>query len=458
MKIEQLYTKCLSESAYYVESKNEVAIIDPLRDVDVYIEMAEKSGSSIKYIFETHFHADFVSGHLELAKRTGAKIIYGPNADPNFEFYSAKDNECFSLGNIFIKAIHTPGHTLESTCFLLKNENGSNHCIFTGDTLFVGDVGRPDLAVKSDILSKEDLAGMLFDSLHEKISVLEDHVLVYPAHGAGSACGKNIGSETFTTIGEQKAKNYALQPMPKEDFIAEVTNGLLAPPKYFFTDVMMNKNGGVFLQEILDHGTVRLDVNHLLELNDEIILDTRSPNDFSKGFFKGSINIGLNGQFAPWVGSLIDTNKKLILICNQGTEKEAITRLARVGFDNIKGYININDIEQSRLITIENLEPEDAANLINTNSLNLLDVRKPGELEKGFVLNSKHIRLQELESRLHELDKDTSILVYCAGGYRSMISCSILAKNGFKKLINISGGFSKLKHEKIPLSKNTCFL
>jgi glyoxylase-like metal-dependent hydrolase (beta-lactamase superfamily II)/rhodanese-related sulfurtransferase len=457
MIIHQLYTKCLSESAYYIESNKEVAIIDPLRDIDVYIEMANKSQSKIKYIFETHFHADFVSGHVELAQKTGATIIYGPHAQPKFKFYSAKDLEVFNLGEISIQCLHTPGHTLESTCFLLKNSNKENHCIFTGDTLFVGDVGRPDLAVKSKELSKEDLASMLYDSIQTKLLSLEDNVIVYPAHGAGSACGKNIGSETFSTIGEQKSQNYALQSISRDQFIEQVTNGLLAPPKYFYTDVMMNKNGYDSLQDVVQRNNVCLTLEKVLlhQSNGALVLDVRDANIFALGFLKGAINIGLDGQFGPWVGSLIDSDTPLIVVCEPNKTDEVFVRLARVGYENILGYLLTSDLPSS-LESISSISSKESAKIIKKRNYLVLDVRKPGEVDSGHVLNSKHIRLQELESRINELDKNSEIIVYCAGGYRSMISCSILKKNGFNKLINVRHGYDQLKHENISLSQNAC--
>lgn len=459
MIVHQIHTKCLSESAYYIESKNEVAIIDPIRDVDVYLEMANKNNCKIKYIFETHFHADFVSGHLELAKKTGATIVFGPNADPTYDFYSSKDLEVFNLGDVTIQTLHTPGHTLESSCFLLKNSDNKDHCIFTGDTLFVGDVGRPDLAVKSDDLSKEDLASMLYDSIHSKILNLSDEVIVYPAHGAGSACGKNIGSQTFSTIGEQKSQNYALKTSSKSQFVKEVTSGLLEPPKYFYTDVMMNKNGYDFLEDVVERNKTPLKLEQLLlaQKGGALVLDVRSANEFAKGFLKDSINIGLDGQFGPWVGALIDSDRSIIVVCNSKKVDETFIRLARVGYENVIGFLNESDLP-SNLETITSLSSDSSADLIynKTNQL-ILDVRKPSEVVSGHVLNAKHIRLQKLEERLSELDKESEIIVYCEGGYRSMISCSILKKYGYNNLINVSEGYSKLKHEKnISLTKNAC--
>ena len=458
MKIEQLYTKCLSEAAYYIESNKEVAIIDPLRDIDIYIQMAKENDASIKYIFETHFHADFVSGHVDLAKKTGATIVYGPNADANFNFYKASDGEKFNLGNIHFELLHTPGHTMESSCFLLSNEEGKNHCIFTGDTLFVGDVGRPDLAVKSGDTTQEDLAGYLYDSLRTKIMPLSDDVIVYPAHGAGSSCGKNIGSETFSTIGEQKQTNYALQTLTKEQFIDEVTEGLLAPPDYFFTDVKMNKNGYRDLDEVIQNNFNAMSYKDFMSSYTDgvTLLDCRSPQEFSNGFIKGSINIGLKGQYAPWVGALLKAKNKILLVSEIGFEKEAITRLARVGYENVIGFLDGGiDSYCGQLDYISNYSSIDAAKKIVNGHKHILDVRKPNERSNGYVSNSTHIRLQELPNKMTELNKSDNILVYCAGGYRSMIACSLLAANGFTNLVNVEGGFSKLSKEDIPISEES---
>lgn len=452
MKLEQLYTKCLSEAAYYIESEGEIAIIDPLRDIDVYIDMARKAGGTIKYIFETHFHADFVSGHLDLARRTGAKIIYGPNADAKFDFHKAEDGEVFPLGKVSLTLLHTPGHTMESSCYLLKDENGKNHSVFTGDTLFVGDVGRPDLAVKSGEITKEDLAGNLYDSLHTKLLPLEDEVLVFPAHGAGSACGKNIGTETSSTIGEQKQTNYALQNISREQFIEEVTDGLLAPPSYFFTDVMMNKNGYEDIDDVIERNLNPMSYSEVIEAQSKgvCLLDTRHPSDFAKGFIKGSINIGLKGQYAPWVGALIDPESTLILITDKDSEKESVTRLARVGYEKVHGFLDGGvDAVEDTLCKIENKSAADVTQLIDEDKSTILDVRKPGELQNGFVSGSTHIRLQELPQKMSSLNKEEPLVVYCAGGYRSMIACSLLAANGFNSLINTDGGYAKLLKEKL---------
>ena len=457
MIIEQLYTLCLSESAYYIESNNEVAIIDPLRDVDAYIEMAKKSGSTIKYIFETHFHADFVSGHLELAHKTGAKIIYGPLAEASFDYHSAIDREVFELGDISLTLLHTPGHTMESSCLLLKDVAGKDYCVFTGDTLFVGDVGRPDLAVKSGDITQEDLAGCLFDSLRNHLMPLADNVIVYPAHGAGSSCGKNIGSETFSTIGEQKATNYALQPISKATFINQVTDGLLAPPSYFFTDVMMNKKGGVQLDEIFSSNLNSLSFDQVKKyFADQVtLLDTRNSVSFAQGFIKGSINIGLDGQYAPWVGALIDSEKPLVLICEIGKEKEAVMRLARVGYENVLGYLEGGVAAwQEDLSAVNNITSKEISKTLNENRHKVLDVRRPVEVENRHVLGSQAIRLQHLPQNLDDLDNSKPIIVYCAGGYRSIIACSILSANGFENITNIKEGFDELINHDVPLS--TC--
>jgi hydroxyacylglutathione hydrolase len=454
MRVEQLYTKCLSESAYYIESKGEVAIIDPLRDTDVYLKMAKENNATIKYIFETHFHADFVSGHLDLAKKTGATIVYGPNADAKFDFHKATDGEVFSLGEASLKLLHTPGHTMESSCYLLSDEEGSQHSVFTGDTLFVGDVGRPDLAVKSGDITKEDLAGFLYDSLRSKLMTLSNHIIVYPAHGAGSSCGKNIGSETFSTIGEQKQTNYALQNISKQQFIQEVTDGLLAPPAYFFTDVKMNKNGYDDLDTVIANNFNPLSHSDFVAALDKdvVILDCRSPQDFSIGFIKGSINIGLKGQYAPWVGAIINPESPLLLVADIGFEREAITRLARVGYENVIGFLDggVESYEGSLRI-INNYTPKEASDKINDGHRYILDVRKPGERSSGYISKSTHIRLQELPNRMSELNQDDNILIYCAGGYRSMIACSLLAANGLENTINVEGGYSQLSKEDVPM-------
>ena len=452
MVVKQLYTKCLSQGAYYIESAGEAAVIDPLREVSEYINIAKASNSKIKYIFETHFHADFISGHITLSKLTNAPIVYGPNATPYFESIIAHDNQVFNIGDITIKVIHTPGHTLESTCYLLNDENQNPYCLFSGDTLFLGDVGRPDLAQKSMNISKEDLAGILFDSIHNKISVLPDHILIYPAHGAGSACGKNMMKETVDTLANQKIVNYALNgSFTKNEFIEELTHDLENPPDYFPSNVMLNQEGYNDFDFVLKNSFNRLDLLQFKELNDSddtIILDVRNQNDFKKGFIPGSVFIGLNGTFAPWVGSIIkDINKKILLICDQGKEKEAIVRLSRVGFDNCLGFLDggfHNWMSENEFDTIESIDSDNLSSIVE--SINLVDVRKFSERSNGFLKNTISIPLDLFQVNLNGLDKNKKYYVHCAGGYRSMIACSILKRNGFNSPIDVTGGFSAIRN------------
>ncbi len=457
MYIEQLYTSCLAEAAYYIESDGEAAIIDPLRETEPYQLLANKRNAKIKYVFETHFHADFVSGHVDLARKTGAVIVYGPTAETGYETLVAHDEEIFTLGKIKLKVLHTPGHTLESSCYLLIDENGKEYAVFTGDTLFVGDVGRPDLAIKSD-LTINDLAGMMYDSLNAKIKPLGDDVIVYPAHGAGSSCGKNIGKETFSTIGNQKKMNYALQPMDKEMFIQQVTDGLTAAPNYFALDATLNKEGYSSIDEVLVKNTKALSV---VEFENEIskgavVLDVRNPDDFEKGFVPHAVNIGLNGQYAPWVGELLDANVPLVLITDAGKETEAVLRLARVGYENVNGYLNGGIAAWvaagKKTDTVESISANNLAARINSNpELNVLDVRKPGEVESGMVAGAQHICLSKLKKELHTLDQSQHYFVHCAGGYRSMMAVSIMKRNGFEKVTNILGGMGKIKETGIAL-------
>ena len=452
MVVKQLYTKCLSQGAYYIESAGEAAVIDPLREVSEYINIAKASNSKIKYIFETHFHADFISGHITLSKLTNAPIVYGPNATPSFESIIAHDNQVFSIGDVTIKVIHTPGHTLESTCYLLSDENQNPYCLFSGDTLFLGDVGRPDLAQKSLNISKEDLAGILYDSIHNKISVLPDHILIYPAHGAGSACGKNMMKETVDTLANQKIVNYALNgSFSKNEFIEELTHDLESPPDYFPSNVMLNQEGYKDFDFVLKNSFNRLDLLQFKELNDSddtIILDVRNQNDFKKGFIPGSVFIGLNGTFAPWVGSIIkDINKKILLICDQGKEKEAIVRLSRVGFDNCLGFLDggfQNWMSENEFDTIESIDSDNLSSIVE--SINLVDVRKLSERSNGFLKNTISIPLDLFQDNLNSLDKNKKYYVHCAGGYRSMIACSILKRNGFNSPIDVTGGFSAIRN------------
>ncbi|MCW3104928.1 MAG: fold metallo-hydrolase [Bacteroidetes bacterium] len=457
MYIEQLYTSCLAEAAYYIESDGVAAIIDPLRETEPYIAMAEKRNAKINYVFETHFHADFVSGHIDLARKTGASIVYGPTAQTGYETHVAKDGEEFTIGKIKIRVLHTPGHTLESSCYLLIDENGKEHAVFTGDTLFVGDVGRPDLAIKSD-LTINDLAGMMYDSLNVKIKPLADEVIVYPGHGAGSSCGKNIGKETFSTIGQQKKLNYALQPMSREEFVKAVTNGLTDAPQYFMMDAALNKQGYSSIDEVLTKNTKALTVQEFEEQirKGAMVLDVRTPDDFEKGFVPHSVNIGLNGQYAPWVGALLDANVPLVLVTDEGKEAEAVLRLARVGYENVNGYLN-GGIAAWRsagknVDTVKSISANELAARMNSNpELNVLDVRKPGEVESGMIYGAQHICLSRLLKELHTLDQSKHYFVHCAGGYRSMMAASIMKQKGFDHVINIYGGMGKIKETGIKL-------
>ena len=450
MKVEQIYTKCLSQGSYYIECNKEVAIIDPIREVETYVEKAKKSGSKIKYIFETHIHADFISGHLNLAKKTGAKIIYGPKSETTFNKTIASDYEKFKLGNSIIVAIHTPGHTIESTTYLLKDTNGKDHAIFTGDTLFLGDVGRPDLSQISD-LDNKDLASMLYDSLRNKIMILNDDVIVYPGHGQGTSCGKDLSSETIGTLGDQKKTNYALRDkMTKEEFVKEVLNGLLDPPKYFPSNVELNKNGYLESQIILKESLNALDANKVEELIKEVILlDVRNENDFAESHIPGSIFIGLDGRFAPWVGELLeDIKKPIILLAPEGREEEAITRLSRVGFDNIKGYLKggiKSWIELNKKTnSIENIKAQNFMSLNSKFDINILDVRSQNEYLNGSVDGSLNIPLINLTDNLDKLNSNKRSYIYCKGGYRSMIASSILNSKGINDITNIIGGYDSI--------------
>lgn len=455
MYIEQLYTNCLAEAAYYIESDGEAVIVDPIRETTPYLKKLDERKAKLKYVFETHFHADFVSGHIDLARETGAKIVFGPKAETKYDVINAKDEEVFKVGKIKIKVLHTPGHTPESACFLLYNEDGKAHAVFTGDTLFVGDVGRPDLL--DGKMSKEELAGMMYDSLNTKIKTLADDVIVYPAHGPGSSCGKNIGKETWSTIGQQKKSNYALQDMSKEKFIQTVTDGLSAPPQYFFKDAVINKNGYDRIDEVINRNTQALTVDQVkaLIVNKALVLDTRDADDFEKGFIPGSINVGLNGSFAIWAGTLLDIETPLVLIVNEGKETEVVTRLARVGFENIKGYLKGGIVAWSNsgnaLDHIKSITPEEFATKVNDSKYALLDVRKVGEYETAHVVNSQHICLSNLSKNTGALDKSKTYMVYCAAGYRSMMAASILKAKGFTNFVNVYGGFGKIKNTHVPL-------
>lgn len=456
MKVEQIYTGCLAQGAYYVESNGEAAIIDPLREVAPYIQKAALNGATIKYVLETHFHADFVSGHLDLAKKTGAQIVYGPTAAPNFSFYSAKDGEELSLGKIKIKVLHTPGHTMESTCYLLIDENGKATGLFSGDTLFIGDVGRPDLAqkVKAD-LTQDILAAHLFDSLRNKIMPLADNIMVYPAHGAGSACGKNMSKETTDTLGNQKKTNYALRAdMTKEEFITEVLDGLVAPPSYFPLNVMMNIQGYDSIDKVLERGQHALSLDAFETAANEtsaLILDTRDAQSFAKGFVPNSINIGIDGSFAPWVGAMIpDIKQEILLITEPGRETEVITRLARVGYDFTIGYLEggIDSWKNAgkELDTIVSISPETLAQKQAADpNIAILDVRKASEYGSEHIINAQNAPLDFINDNMASIDKEKTYFVHCAGGYRSMIFISILKARGFEHLIDVNGGFKDIK-------------
>ncbi len=467
MNIEQIYTGCLAQGAYYIESKGEVAIIDPLREVNSYIEKAKSNNAKIKYIFETHFHADFVSGHVTLSKNTGAPIIYGPNAKTSFEAIIAKDGQEFKLGDITIVALHTPGHTMESTTYLLRDETGKDHAIFSGDTLFLGDVGRPDLAQKSASMTQEDLAGILFDSLRTKIMPLADDVIVYPAHGAGSACGKNLSKETVGLLGDQKLNNYALRAdMTKEEFVAEVTDGLQPPPQYFPLNVMLNKEGYEDFDKVLKRNSKALTIEEFESIAnktpDVIILDVRHQADFVKGYIPNSIFIGIDGGFAPWVGALIsDIDKAILLVAPIGREEETITRLSRVGFDNVKGYLDGGfdtwKLHNRPIDKIESIDATTFETILKTNSkASVFDVRKPGEFQAAHIENAKHTPLSFISDYVDVYKKTKTAYLHCAGGYRSVIAASILKRNGVHNLVDIKGGFAQIKNTGITITDFVC--
>ncbi|WP_299113124.1 MBL fold metallo-hydrolase [uncultured Winogradskyella sp.] len=464
MKIEQLYTGCLAQGAYYIESEGEVAIIDPLRETQQYIDKAEANGAKIKYILETHFHADFVSGHVDLAKKTNATIVFGPGATTDYDILSATDGEELKLGKLTIKVLHTPGHTLESVTYLLKDESGKDYAIFSGDTLFLGDVGRPDLAIKSD-LTKEDLAAMLFDSLRTKIMPLADDVIVYPAHGAGSACGKNLSKETVGILGEQKQTNYALRAdMTKAEFVKEVLDGIAPPPQYFAKNAMMNKMGYDTFDTVLKTGDTPLSPDEFEALaNHEsaLVLDVRPQSDYIKGHIPNSIFIGLNGQFAPWVGALItDIKQPIVLVVPEGKSAEAVTRLSRVGYDNTLGYLEGGmeawKASEKDIDTLESISAEEFANRAKANNINILDVRKDGEYNSMHLENAQHLSLDYINEKMNEVDKDKTYYIHCAGGYRSVIAASILKARGYNNLIDIAGGFGAIKKTNLPTTDFIC--
>ncbi|MEE4000842.1 rhodanese-like domain-containing protein [Tenacibaculum sp. FZY0031] len=464
MKIEQIYTGCLAQGAYYIESNGEVAIIDPLREVDPYINRAEKDGAKIKYIFETHFHADFVSGHVTLAEKTGATIVYGPTAKTNYEAHIATDGEVFTLGDITITVLHTPGHTMESASYLLKDKNGKNHAVFSGDTLFLGDVGRPDLAQKAANLTQDELAGLLYDSLRTKIMTLEDDVIVYPAHGAGSACGKNLSKETVGTIGDQKKTNYALRAdMTKEEFVKEVTDGLLPPPEYFPLNVKMNKEGYQSIDEVIKSGATALSVTDFEKManeTDALILDVRHQSEFIKGFIPQSIFIGLGGTFAPWVGALIkDVTQPILLVTPEGEEETTITRLSRVGFDNVLGYLDGSFLAWKEAgKEVDMLRSVSATILAEavTKKAPVFDVRKPGEYANEHIVDVPSTPLDFLNDHIEEFPTKEDFYVHCAGGYRSVIAASILKARGFHNIIDVAGGYKAIKETDIPRTAAVC--
>jgi glyoxylase-like metal-dependent hydrolase (beta-lactamase superfamily II)/rhodanese-related sulfurtransferase len=463
MKVEQIYTNCLAEASYYIESNGEAAVIDPLRESQPYLSRAENDGAKIKYVFETHFHADFVSGHIDLARKAGAEIVYGPLAKTGFDARIAEDMEVFPLGDIQIIALHTPGHTMESTTWLLRDENGKDHSIFTGDTLFIGDVGRPDLAQKAGSITTEDLAGTLFDSLRNKIMPLADEVIVYPAHGAGSACGKNMSSETYSTLGEQKQSNYALRAdMTRDEFISELTEGLAPPPAYFPENVRLNKSGYDAFDEVMNRGLRALSPDEFENLasDPEVrVIDTRSMHDFPQGHVPGSWFIGLDGSFAPWMGALVEPiDRKLIVVAPEGREEETVRRLSRVGFDNCAGYldggIDAWTAAGKQVATIDELEAADLPTRLG--EAQVIDVRKPGEYDRDHIEVATNRPLDYIADNASEYDKNQPYYLHCKSGYRSMIAASILKSQGYEKLINVLGGFDALAQTDLARVETAC--
>ena len=460
MVVEQIYTNCLAQGAYFIESNGEVAIIDPLREIDSYINKADKLNAKIKYIFETHFHADFVSGHVTLSKKTGANIVYGPLANPTYDAIIAEDKQEFKIGNITIIALHTPGHTMESTTYLLRDKDGKDHCIFSGDTLFLGDVGRPDLAQKSANITQEELAGILYDSLRNIIMPLADDVIVYPAHGAGSACGKNMMTETVDTLCNQKRMNYALRSdMTKAEFIEEVTTGLSLPPAYFPMNVMMNKSGYANIDEIISKGNSPLspsDFDNIANESRAIILDVRHEKEFIQGHIPQSIFIGIDGSFAPWVGAVIkDVNQPILIVAEEDRINEVITRLSRVGFDNtlgcLRGGIKAWEKENREIDTVQSVPTSQFEIDYKTNNNPIFDVRKKGEWDTSHIKDAHHVCLSMLNEELAQFQKEKNFYVHCAGGYRSVIASSILKKRGYHNVINIAEGYDAIQHSSIEL-------
>lgn len=458
MKIQQLYTNCLAQGAYYIASKGEAVIIDPLRETAPYVNMLKSNGDKLLYIFETHFHADFVSGHVDLANETGATIVFGPNANTAYKSYVAKDQEQFKVGDLTIKVLHTPGHTLESSCYLLLNEQQQALCLFTGDTLFIGDVGRPDLAIKSD-LTQNDLAGMLYDSLRNKIMPLPDEVIVYPGHGAGSACGKSMSKDTFDTLGSQKRNNYALAEMTKTEFIAQVTEGILPPPQYFAKNAALNKTGYQSINSVLTKSNQGLSAEEFRKAAEKpgvLVLDVRKAADFAASHIPNALFIGLDGQFAPWVGVVItDINREILLVCPDGREQETITRLARVGYDNCIGYLQggMAAWQEAGLPTaqIESITAEQFFDRYKS-GVKTLDVRKPGEYESSHLRNVDSKPLDFIYDWLPQYNSAVPSLIHCAGGYRSMIAASILKANGHHAITDVQGGFGAIS--KLPGVEN----
>lgn len=456
MKIEQIYTGCLAQGAYYIESEGEAVVIDPLREVAPYISKATAGNAQIKYVFETHFHADFVSGHLDLAEKTGAKIVYGPNAAPKFSAIIAKDGDHFQVGKVSFELLHTPGHTMESSSFLLKDESGKPVALFSGDTLFIGDVGRPDLAQKFASKTKEELASILYHSLRNKIMPLPDDVIIYPAHGAGSACGKNISRETTDTLGNQKATNYALRAdMTEEEFVKELTEGLPTPPGYFPFNVLMNKEGYDSLETVIKRGSQALTPDAFEAAANEtnaLMLDTRDPQVFAKGFIPNSINIGIDGNFAPWVGALIpDIQQPILVIADEAREEEVITRLARVGYDNTIGFLKGGfaswQASGKETDQIDSISAATAATRLKQKDITVLDVRRPGEYKLGHIADALNTPLDDINQEITSLDKQKEYFVHCAGGYRSMVFLSILRSRGFEHVTDIQGGFKSIREE-----------
>lgn len=464
MKIEQIYTGCLAQGAYYITSNGEAAIIDPLREVQPYLDRAKKDGVKIKYVFETHFHADFVSGHLDLSKSTGAPIVYGPNANPEFKAIIAEDEEVFKLGNVTIKVLHTPGHTMESTCFLLRDEIGKDYALFSGDTLFLGDVGRPDLAQKAASMTQDQLAGLLYDSLNQKIMPLANDVIVYPAHGAGSACGKNMMKETVDTLGNQKKVNYALNQPNKEEFVKAVTDGLLPPPGYFGMNVAMNKKGYESFETVLNNGMRSLsplEFETTADTTEVVMLDTRAASEFAKGFIPRSVNIGINGDFAPWVGALIkDVKQPILLITELGQEEETVTRLSRVGFDNVIGHLKggfASWKEAGKEIdTVNRITAEQFAKEVNVKTDTVIDARRESEYRAEHVEESYNKPLDQINSWFAEMNPDKPFYLHCAGGYRSMIAASILKSRGVHNFKEIEGGFKAIAEAGVSKTDYVC--